>query len=183
VSTLSSNASIQRLTVRFLAVTALLLIAAVSIDLLLIRVLGAPVPESYTLCPTAFFVSSFFLIATGASLGFALSTAEPRLFRIRLNYPFFFGALFLGIHSYGLWCLLAQEDTSEGGFKMIALALGWAHLMCCVMVLLLVNFAVARMKSGFDDRENHLLLKVATFFWAGLGLCWTALLCSFAALL
>lgn len=175
---------------RVFGVYVIALLCASGISSLLIRVLGAPatVSDGLTL-PQAFHASTVVLIIGSWQLhratGF-VSIEKQKPFRRSLKISLVLGILFVGIQSYGIWCLLhgypqtqiAQStQTGAHGFVFVFVSLHALHFTVAMMFLVYVTV------NGTLDRYDHEYYWGVTFcewFWHALGIVWLMILAVFA---
>ncbi len=141
-------------------------------------------PQSWGHFPPAFGVSSVLLLVGSIALHRALSAVriEKRvLFRRSLLVALAAGTLFVGIQSFGLWCLIQQqrpEDVSTGvnAFIVMLAALHGLHFVVALMFLSYVTI------KGFAARYDHEYfwgVQVCAWFWHALGIIWLTILAVF----
>ena len=100
-------------------------------------------PHSWGHFPPAFGVSSALLLTGSVAMQFALQAVrieKPARFRRALLVALGSGTLFVGIQSFGLWCLVQQqrpEDVSTGvnAFIVMLAGLHGLHFIVALMFL------------------------------------------------
>jgi hypothetical protein len=174
----------NRIAARFALSILLIVLMSAGVCVGSILSFGRPRSIGFTLCPPAFFLSSFFLIPTGGLLGYANLSSSPRQLRMRTVLCLLCGAAALGMEAYGLWCLLPHAALPAGKQRQVvpALILAGAHWLSCLLVLLLTGFASAQAASD-AQLGDRTLLKLCAACWFFLGLTWPLLLVAFAAML
>ena len=131
--------------------------------------------------PPAFWISSVLLFVGSASVQQALHAVQiekPARFRRALLVALCAGTLFVGIQSFGLWCLVQQQrpdDVSTGvnAFIVMLAALHGLHFTVALMFLTYVTI------KGFAARYDHEYfwgVQVCAWFWHALGVIWLAIL-------
>lgn len=131
--------------------------------------------------PPAFCLSSVLLFLGSAALQqalYAVQIEKPVRFRRALLVALGSGTLFVGIQSFGLWCLVQQQrpdDVSTGvnAFIVMLAALHGLHFTVALMFLTYVTI------KGFAARYDHEYfwgVQVCAWFWHALGLLWLAIL-------
>jgi len=147
---------------------------------LVLSTAGRP-PVAWGHFPPAFCISSALLLAGSLALHQALLAVrveKPRRFRRALGAALGAGTLFVGIQSFGLWCLVQQqrsEDASTGvnAFVVMLAALHGLHFTVALMFLSYVTI------KGFAARYDHEYfwgVQICAWFWHALGLIWLAIL-------
>lgn len=142
---------------------------------------GNPIPRTWGHFPPAFVISSCLLFTGSLFLHWSLcavQTEKARRFRRSLCGGLVAGTLFVGIQSYGLWCLILRhqhEDASTGvnAFIVCLAALHGLHFTVALMFLAYVTI------KGFAARYDHEYywgVQVCAWFWHVLGIAWLAIL-------
>ncbi|MDB5336505.1 MAG: cytochrome o ubiquinol oxidase subunit [Planctomycetaceae bacterium] len=148
---------------------------------LLVLLTAGRTPSAWGHFPPAFCVSSVLLLIGSVALHRALQAVrieKPASFRRALLVALGSGTLFVGIQSFGLWCLIQQqrpEDASTGvnAFMVMLAALHGLHFTVALMFLSYVTI------KGFAARYDHEYfwgVQVCAWFWHALGLIWLAIL-------
>jgi len=173
----------SHLAVAFFGLSSVLLGLAFTSAWLLIETLSfQPVPNRI-IFPGAFLVSTG-LLATG-SLALHRASVFVRFerqtaFRRNLTGALLSGTGFTGVQVYGLWCLVAQQQSAESvGLKDGAFAFALLHGVHFLVALLFVSFVFLR---AFADRYDHEYSWGVTFcawFWHALGIAWMAIMAAF----
>jgi cytochrome c oxidase subunit III len=147
---------------------------------------GQRIDSGLTL-PPAFVASSMLLF--GASLALARSLSSVRLerqrpFRRNLLTALALGALFVGVQTYGLACLLENQrihtpasSTSEHAFAFVFTAM---HALHVTVALLFLSFVTVRALGNRYDHEYYWGARFCTWFWHVLGMAWLGILAVFA---
>lgn len=141
---------------------------------------GRP-PHSWGHFPPAFGISSILLLVGSLALRNALQAVRVERtarFRRALLVALGAGTLFVAVQSFGLWCLILQqqpEDVSTGvnAFIVMLAALHGLHFIVALMFLSYVTI------KGFAARYDHEYfwgVQVCTWFWHALGIIWLAIL-------
>jgi cytochrome c oxidase subunit III len=135
--------------------------------------------------PTAFAFSTTFLICTSAALGRALSTVRrerQRPFRRALLWALAFGTAFVGVQTFGLWCIVqnlaADRNAGEAELGATALVLGAAGLHCLhvTVALMVLSYVTLRGLSDQYDHEYSFGVAACAWFWHILGVLWIFIL-------
>lgn len=181
-----SSVSKGDLFLKILAVYVAAAVFAAAIAQVLIQTLGAPTVSGGLDLPMAFHFSTVVLIIGSWQLhratGF-VSIEKQKPFRQSLKRALFLGAVFVGVQSYGIWCLLQAypntQNTQVGahGFIFVFVALHALHFTVAMMFLVFVTV------NGTLDRYDHEYywgVTVCEWFWHALGIVWLAILAVFA---
>ena len=169
---------------RFFWLTLAIFSISFAVARLLVLCYAGRAPQSWGHFPPAFGVSSVLLLIGTIALQFALQSVRverPVSFRRALLIALVAGTLFVGIQSFGLWCLIRQqrpEDVSTGvnAFIVMLAALHGLHFIVAVMFLTYVTI------KGFAARYDHEYfwgVRVCAWFWHALGVIWLAILAVF----
>jgi cytochrome c oxidase subunit 3 len=138
-------------------------------------------PRAWGHFPPAFCASSVLLLVGSVALHRALQAVrieKPQRFRRSLLAALTCGTFFVGIQSFGLWCLVKQqrpEEVSTGvnAFIVMLAALHGIHFTVALMFLSYVTI------KGFAARYDHEYfwgVQICTWFWHALGMIWLAIL-------
>jgi heme/copper-type cytochrome/quinol oxidase subunit 3 len=144
---------------------------------------GRP-PWTWGQFPPAFGVSSALLLMGSISLHQAVHFVriEKRTaFRRALLVALVAGTLFVGIQSFGLWCLIRQqrpEDVSTGVNAFIVM-LAALHGLHFIVALMFLSYVTIKGFAARYDHEYYWGVLVCTWFWHALGLIWLAILAVF----
>lgn len=152
---------------------------------LLIRFVPSREMGEAVVLPGAFWINTLLLFAGSGLLhraGEQVRLERQPPFRRALLAALVVGTLFVGVQSYGLWCLLggqrpAEVSTSASAFVFIFSLLHGLHF---TVALLFLVFVVVRAFADRYDHEYYWGVTVCTFFWHLLGLVWIAILAVFA---
>ena len=99
-------------------------------------------------------------------------TSIPRRFTLAA------GTLFVGIQSFGLWCLIMQqrpEDASTGVNAFIVM-LAALHGLHFVVALMFLSYVTIKGFAARYDHEYYWGVQICTWFWHALGVIWLAIL-------
>jgi cytochrome c oxidase subunit 3 len=136
------------------------------------------VPKA-TLQP-AFGAGTLLLVAGSTVLQRALHHVRlehQRPFRRSMLAAVALGILFVGVQSYGLWCLVQGRmpaDASTGvAFVFVFAALHGMHFL---LALMCVVFVALRAFQDWYDHEYYWGVTVCAWFWHFLGIVWGAIL-------
>jgi cytochrome c oxidase subunit 3 len=176
----------SRFVLRLFCVTVGLLATAAALAFLLTRTFLPPRPTIGTfIVPTAFAFSTVLLILCSTMLGRALSSVRrerQRPFRRALLWAVVFGTAFVGIQTFGLWCIVqnlqADRNPGEAELGPTALVLGAAALHCLHVLVALMVLSYVTLQ-GLSDRYDHEYSFGVTFcawFWHALGIAWIFIL-------
>lgn len=161
-------------------------ICAAAIAMVLSQVFGLPTSANGLTLPWAFHVSTLVLLVGSWQLHRATAfvrVEKQQPFRRSLMWSLALGTLFVGIQSYGIWCLTgsypqAQDtQTNAQGFVFVFVALHAMHFTVAMMFLVFVTLR------GMLDRYDHEYywgVTVCEWFWHVLGIVWLAILAVFA---
>ena len=175
----------ERLAVWFFRAAVAVFALAAGLAWLLIRVVPTVMPESGVGFPGAFWFSTL-LLGIGSVL-LHRATAEVRrehqpTFRRAVLAALVVGMLFIGVQSFGLWCLLEQQRPAEvatgaGAFVFVFSVLHGLHFL---LALLFLVFVTVRSLVGRYDHEYYWGVLVCGYFWHALGILWLVILAVFA---
>ena len=93
------------------------------------------------------------------------------------------GTLFVGLQSYGLWCLLGYPeiaDDPQTGVKAFVFMITFLHAMHFTVALGFLVFVTLRARTDRYDHEYYWGVAACGYFWHFLGLVWIAILAVFA---
>lgn len=185
VSTLGGHSPSQ-VALRFFVAAALAFCTAGLVAFLLMdlhRQFGAGMVHAV---PPAFLVSSLLLFGASVSLGRAVGAVRierQRPFRRSLVTALALGALFVGVQSYGLSCLLENEQTRTAaatGEHAFAFVLTSLHGLHVTVALLFLSFVTVRALGDRYDHEYYWGVTCCAWFWHVLGIVWVGALAVFA---
>ncbi len=170
---------------RFFFVSLALVVVASGITQALIHWVGPRQAGASLVVPPTFWITTVLLITGGASLQIGLNKVrleKQRPFRQALLAALASGTAFVGIQSYGLWCLMQQQNPSEaaiaaGAFVLVFAALHALHFSVAMLFLVFVTV------NGFAERYDHEYywgVTVCTYFWHALSVVWFCILCVIA---
>jgi len=176
----------SRFVLRLFCVTAGLLATAAALAFLLTRTFLPRRPPTGTfIVPTAFAFSTALLILCSTMLGRALSSVRrerQRPFRRALLWAVVFETAFVGIQTFGLWCIVqnlqADRNAGEAELGPTALVLGSAALHCLHVLVALMVLSYVTLQ-GLSDRYDHEYsfgVAVCAWFWHALGIAWIFIL-------
>jgi heme/copper-type cytochrome/quinol oxidase subunit 3 len=184
-STLGSYSPSQ-VALRFFVAAAAAFCMAGLVALLLIdlhRSFGLGVARSV---PPAFLISSLLLFGASANLVRAVGAVRierQRAFRRSLVLALGLGALFVGVQSYGLSCLLENQHTRTAattGEYAFAFVLTTLHGLHVTVALLFLSFVTVRALGDRYDHEYYWGVTCCAWFWHALGIVWMGVLAVFA---
>ena len=181
--TISRPNAEARLAARFFVTSVTVLLCAAGLAWGLTQV-WAPRSVSGASLFRIFAVSTLFLFLGSIALGQALQHVQRERqtpFRRRLVIALVSGTLFVGVQSYGLWCLLQRVNPSEvqTGVYSFVFAFTGLHALHVSVALLFLVFVTL---NGFADRYDHEYywgVSVCTYFWHLLSIVWLCLLAVF----
>ncbi|HUG91660.1 MAG TPA: cytochrome c oxidase subunit 3 [Planctomycetaceae bacterium] len=176
----------SQVAVRFFVAAILAFSTSAFVALLLVDVHRDVWSRGSLAVPPAFVVSSLLLFGGSAALGRALGAVRierQRTFRRGLVAALVIGAVFVGVQSYGLRCLLenqqvhTQAATGEHAFAFVLTALHGLHV---TVALLFLAFVTVRALGDRYDHEYYWGVTVCAWFWHVLGIVWVGVLAVFA---
>lgn len=134
--------------------------------------------------PPAFWVSSILLFVGSLSLHVALNAVrlEKRLqFCRALLVALVAGTLFVGIQSFGLWCLIRKQHPEEAstGVDVFIIMLAALHGIHFIVALMFLAYVAIKGFAARYDHEYFWGVMVCTWFWHALGIIWMAILAVF----
>jgi heme/copper-type cytochrome/quinol oxidase subunit 3 len=178
--------SAERLAVRFFRAAVAVFALAAGMAWLLIRVVPVMLPASRVGFPAAFWFSTPLLFIGSVLLHRA--TWEVRgerqpTFRRALLAALVVGALFIGVQSFGLWCLFGQQRPDEvaTGAGAFVFVFSFLHGLHFVVALLFLVYVTVQALAGRYDHEYYWGVLVCGYFWHALGVLWMVILAVFAA--
>ena len=160
--------------------------AAAVVALTLIEIMPLPEPGTGLHFPAAFGISTALLVAGSCALQIAMREVryERQIrFRRSLLSAVLFGTLFVGIQTYGLWCLLSgrvpdsNPQTNAQDFVFLFVSL---HALHFIVALMFLAFVAIRALADRYDHEYYWGVTVCAWFWHVLGIVWIAILLLFA---
>ncbi len=170
---------------RFFAVSAGLLLAALALSSALLTLAPADDRRGPTQFPPAFAASTLLLFCGSAALSRAVTFVrreKQRPFRRSLMGALLCGTLFVGIQTFALSQLIRQQPAEEvptgaGAFVAVVAAL---HAMHFVVALLCLVFVTVQALADRYDHEYYWGVTVCAWFWHALGVIWCAVLAAMA---
>ena len=163
----------------------MVLLTASLVTLLLLGLFGRPSGPG-RLFPPAFWFSTALLAGGSYSLARAVRYVRierQRPFRQWLLSGLLLAALFVGVQSYGLACLIPQDRTAQAastGVTAFVMALAGMHAMHVVVATLFLSLITVRTFADRYDHEYYWGVSVCTCLWHALGVIWIAILAVFA---
>ena len=177
--------SAERLAVQFFRAAVAVFALAAGLAWLMIRVVPVMMPASRVGFPAAFWFSTPLLFIGSVLLHRA--TWEVRherqpTFRRGLLAALVVGVLFIGVQSFGLWCLFGQQRPAEvvTGAGAFVFVFSFLHAMHFVVAMLFLVFVTVRALVGRYDHEYYWGALVCGYFWHALGVLWMVILGVFA---
>ena len=152
---------------------------------LLIRIAPHKMANEKATFPIAFAVSTVLLVGGSMALQRALHNIRMERqarFRQALAVATLAGMLFVGVQTYGLWCLgqstiHLDAATGPGAFAFVVTIL---HAMHFCVALMFVVYVTVRAFAGRYDHEYYWGVTVCAWFWHILGAVWLVILGVFA---
>ncbi|MFM9961198.1 MAG: heme-copper oxidase subunit III [Planctomycetaceae bacterium] len=149
-------------------------------------------PSERSIMPSAFWISSAFLIAGSVTLqraAWLVRVQRLESFRRWLIVSLISGTLFVGVQICGLWRLAQNQtrpgqslpDSAETGANALVAMFAGLHGVHFVIALLFVAWITV---NAFANRYDHEYSSGVTFcawFWHTLGIVWLMILGLFAA--
>ena len=172
-------------TLLFFWVAAAIFVSGAALACLLVRV-APPTNDAVDVTfPIAFAVSTLLLLGGSFALHRAIHfirIERQARFRHALAVAMFAGTLFVGVQSYGLWCLRQSPIgldamTGAGAFAFVITVL---HAMHFCVALMFVVYVAVRAFAGRYDHEYYWGVTVCAWFWHALGAVWLVILGVFA---
>ena len=166
---------------RFFALSAALLLVALSLSSLLLKLSPTDNRREPTQFPLAFAASTVLLCCGSAALARAVGFVKrerQRPFRRSLMWALLAGTLFVGFQTFALSQLIHQQPAEEvptgvGAFVAVVAAL---HAMHFVVALLCLVYVTVQAFADRYDHEYYWGVIVCTWFWHALGIIWCAIL-------
>lgn len=152
---------------------------------LLIECNGDRQPYVWGSFPPSFLGSSLLLAIGSLSLHrsmWAVKLEKSLIFRRSLAAAMVSGTTFIGLQSFGLWCLIRNtraEDASTGVNPFIVV-LSVLHGMHFSVALMFLTYVTIKAYAARYDHEYYWGVQVCAWFWHGLGLAWMGILGVFA---
>ena len=131
--------------------------------------------------PPAFGVSSALLLVGSVALHQALQAVrieKPARFRRALLVALGSGTLFVGIQSFGLWCLVRQQSPNNAstGVNAFMVMLAGLHGLHFTVALMFLSYVTIKGFAARYDHEYFWGVQICTWFWHALGVIWLAIL-------
>jgi cytochrome c oxidase subunit 3 len=169
----------------YFLVSAMVFGLAGALAYVLVRFLPAPETGNATTFLPAFWASTLLLSVGSVSLQVAVGQVRRErqsTFRRALVAALAAGTLFVGVQSYGMWCLLQSQPTGNvitevAPFVFVCVGL---HAMHLLVALLFVVFVTLKAFDGRYDHEYYWGVLVCACFWHFLGGVWLCILALFA---
>jgi cytochrome c oxidase subunit 3 len=173
----------SNLALAFFALSSLLLAVSFTVAWGMIEGLSFRPAENRILFPVAF-VASTALLAGGSLLlhraSLLVRFEKQSEFRRSLAWSLVLGTAFVAAQTYGLWCLIAQNEAAKSvGLKDGAFAFVLLHGVHFVVALLFVAFVFLRALADKYDHEYSWGVTFAAWFWHALGIAWLAIMAAF----
>lgn len=165
----------------FFAASVAALLLAAGITTLLGLVATPPAPAHRTVFPWAMALSTG-LLAVGSwvlHIGLAAIRVERReRFCRAMLTALGLATLFVGVQSYSIWCLAANQDPARvaTGANAFVLVFAGMHGIHFLVALLFLVFVTLRGLADRYDHEYYLGVLVCTVFWHILGIAWLPIL-------
>ena len=146
---------------------------------------GTPRPAGDALSfPKAFWLTTVFLLAGSAALQRALTMVRlerQRQFRQSLVLGLVAGTAFVGVQTYGLWCLLQRQTAEQVAVGASAFVFVFATLHALHFTVALMFLAFVTLKAFADryDHEYYWGVTVCTYFWHALAAIWLCIVAVF----
>jgi cytochrome c oxidase subunit 3 len=173
----------SKFALRFFASTIGVVALAAGIAKGLVWLSGGRVAQQ--LVPPVFWGTTLLLAAGSFELHRAVASVRrerQRPFRRALIAALATGTLFVGLQSYGLWCLLQFPEATDAqtGIKAFVFMLTFLHGMHFTVALGFLVFITLRALADRYDHEYYWGVAACGYFWHCLGLVWIAILAVFA---
>ena len=167
--------------VRFFVVSVALFAAAGGIAHGLIRLWRPAEGIGSVVFPPAFGLSTALLLAGSAALHRAVSQVRrerQRRFRRCLLLGLAAGTAFVGVQSFGLYCLVQNQRPAEAalGVNAFVFVLAALHGLHFTVALMFLVFVTLRALVDRYDHEYYFGVVVCANFWHFLGAVWLAIL-------
>jgi len=170
------------------------MVGLVTAAALLATILSRLIPPPHAvigtfLVPPAFAFSTLLLILCSVALQLAVNAVRrerQRKFRRSLAAALACGTGFVGVQSYGLWCIVqslqADRTMAEAQLGAAALVLGAAalHAFHVSVALMALAFVTLRAWSDRYDHEYWFGVTVCAWIWHILGILWIFILGAYA---
>ena len=175
----------SQMAVRFFLVAAGAYAVAGGLAAGLIGLHHGPSRDDALTLPPAFLASTLLPWTTSIALMRAVAHVRierQRAFRHNLLAALASGVLFLGMQSFGMWCLLANERihrasaANEHAFTFMFTALHGLHV---TVAMLFLSFVAVQALADRYDHEYHWGVSLCGWFWHALGAVWLAILAVF----
>lgn len=166
---------------RFFWLTLSVFTVGCAIGRLLVLLNAGRPPAEWGHFPPAFAVSSALLLMGSIALHQALEAVrieKSGLFRRSLLIALGAGTLFVGIQSFGLWCLIQRqrpEDVSTGVNAFIVM-LAALHGLHFIVALMFLSYVTIKGFAARYDHEYYWGVQICVWFWHALGAIWLAIL-------
>jgi cytochrome c oxidase subunit 3 len=175
------NSTQSRFALRFLSLALAVYGTAASITYLLIEGLGRQTDRDRPPIPGAFWLSTLILLVGSILLHrglFYVRVERQRPFRRCLAAGLVAGTLFVGVQSYGLWCLAAYHgmDDAQTGATPFVFVFAALHVMHFGVALLFLVFVTLKGLMDWYDHEYYWGVTVCTYFWHLLLMVWLCIL-------
>ena len=112
-----------------------------------------------------------------------LPKERQQAFRIWLFLTLTGGTLFMGIQTYGLWCLFPTRRTPADatvGVTPFVMVFATLHALHVFVAQMFAAFVAARAWADRYDHEYYWGVSICAWFWHVLGIVWLAILAVFA---
>lgn len=175
----------SRAALRFFATASGVVLLSASIAATLFALFGTPTGPG-VLFPPAFVASTLLLFSGSVALTKAVRYVRIErqlMFRRWLVAGLVLGALFVGVQTYALACLMPQDRTAQAastGVTAFVLALASLHAMHFIVATLFLSLVTVRSFADRYDHEYYWGVSVCSWFWHALGIVWVAILAVFA---
>jgi cytochrome c oxidase subunit 3 len=182
--TIHRPATASGLALRFIFASVAVYAASGTLAVALIRCVPSAVAPGQVVFPPVFWFTTALLAINSGLLQQAVHCVRrerQRPFRRSLMGALVAGALFVGVQSYGLKCLMGNQvadetQTGANAFIAIMVALHAMHLSLALLFLIWVTL------NALADRYDHEYfwgVRVCAWFWHGLGIVWLCILMVF----
>ncbi|MES2789739.1 MAG: cytochrome c oxidase subunit 3 [Planctomycetota bacterium] len=166
---------------RFFWLTLSVFLVGYAIARFLVLLTAGRAPYTWGHFPPAFCLSSVLLLIGSVSLQQALVAVrieKPRRFRQALLVALAAGTLFVGIQSFGLWCLVRQQrpDDASTGVNAFLVMLAALHGLHFTVALMFLSYVTIKGFAARYDHEYFWGVQICAWFWHALGLIWLAIL-------
>ena len=175
----------SRFALQFFAVAMASFAVAGGLAFALVHMLGPAGAPGEIRFPAVFWLSSGLLVVGSGALQRAIG--QVRLehqgpFRRALFVALGAGTLFVGLQTYGLWCLVHQQipEQAQTGANAFITVLTALHGLHFTVALLFVVYVSLKAISDRYDHEYYWGVSVCAWFWHFLGVVWLGILSVFA---